>query len=66
MNIAINGQAKQLPDALKISEMVSQFCKDKTPVIAEVNGKVIQKHQWSEIILKEGDTVELVSFVGGG
>ncbi len=66
MNITLNGQAKQLPDALNISEMVEEFCKDKAPVIAEVNGKIIKKLQWSKIVLKEGDRIELVSFVGGG
>ena len=66
MNIIINGQTRQLPNSLNVSEIVGKFCKEKTPVIAEVNGEIVQKLQWDEIILKDGDTIELVSFVGGG
>ncbi len=66
MNITLNGQTKQLPDALNISGMIEQLCKDKIPVATEVNGEIVKKLQWDEMILKEGDIVELVSFVGGG
>ncbi len=66
MNITLNGQAKQIPDGLNIGGMIDQFCKNRTPVIAEVNGNIVKKPGWDEVILKNGDTIELVSFVGGG
>lgn len=66
MNITLNGQMKQIPDGLNIGKMVEQLCKDKTPVIAEVNGRIMKKPEWDEAVLREGDTVEIVSFVGGG
>ena len=66
MNITLNGKPKELLLTLDLKSIVEQFCKDKTPVIAELNGEIIKTPQWEETTLKEGDAVELVSFVGGG
>ena len=66
MNITLNGKPKNLLSALDLKSTVEQFCKDQTPVIAELNGEIIKPAQWEETTLKDGDIVELVSFVGGG
>ena len=66
MNITLNGKPKELRPTLDLKSAVERFCKDKTPVIAELNGEIIKLPQWEETTLKEGDIVELVSFVGGG
>lgn len=31
-----------------------------------VNGRVIKRENWSKVILKDGDRIEVVGFVGGG
>jgi sulfur carrier protein len=66
MKIILNGQTIQVPENSDIHTIVEQFCKDRTPVIAEINGSIVAKPQWERSLLKDGDTVELVSFVGGG
>ena len=66
MNIILNGKQKELTCTLNLKSTVEQFCKDKTPVIAELNGEIIKPPQWEKTTLKAGDIVELVSFVGGG
>ena len=35
-------------------------------IVVEINGNIIPKSTYAETILKDGDTVEVVSFVGGG
>ncbi|MBW8035072.1 MAG: sulfur carrier protein ThiS [Planctomycetes bacterium] len=35
-------------------------------VVAEINGKVIERKTFSETALDEGQAIELVRFVGGG
>jgi len=66
MKITLNGQVKEFPNIPNLESIVDQFCKDKNPVIAELNGSIIKNPLWQETIVKEGDTIELVSFVGGG
>lgn len=31
-----------------------------------VNGEIVKKENWESFVLKDGDYVEIVSFVGGG
>lgn len=66
MKITLNGQVKEWGDTLNLNTLITQLGKDKTPVIAEVNGKIVKTPHWERTVLKEGDTVELVGFVGGG
>ena len=35
-------------------------------IAVECNEKIIPKQKYNEFILSDGDTVEIVSFVGGG
>ena len=66
MKITINGQTKDLTNAQNIAELVSQFCKVPKNVIAEINGGIVPSSDWAKTTLKDGDTIELVTFVGGG
>ena len=49
---------------------ISQYLMDanytKARVAVELNGDIVSKSKYDEIVLQDGDTVEIVSFVGGG
>ena len=66
MNITLNGKSQELTSSKNLSETVLSFCKESRHVIAELNGKIIPAEKWAQVTLKEGDALELVTFVGGG
>lgn len=66
MHITLNGQKKETPSSQSLGEVVNRFCASPAVLIAEVNGTIVKKNQWDEIRINDGDTIELVSFVGGG
>jgi len=66
MNIIINGTSQELNSSKNLSDIVSTFCKESKHVITELNGAIIPSNQWAGTSLKEGDNLELVTFVGGG
>ena len=39
---------------------------DPKRIAVERNGEIVPKAQYGETVLLDGDTVEIVSFVGGG
>ena len=39
---------------------------DPALIALELNGKIIPKNEFEKIIFKQGDKVEILSFVGGG
>ena len=66
MRLIINGQNKEVSNANTIEDVINQFSKNKSHLIAELNGTIIATGDWNSTSLKEGDALELVAFVGGG
>ena len=66
MKVTVNGQPKELPQAKTIADVVGTFCTNSKSIIAEINGTIVRPDRWSSTSIKDGDTIELVSFVGGG
>lgn len=63
--ITVNGEKLQANE-VKLSALLEEK-KYKTERIAvEINGDILPKSQYENTILKDGDKVEIVSFVGGG
>lgn len=63
--VKING--KELDVAGKtIAEYLATTNYDPKRIAVERNGDIVPKAQYSETVLKDGDSVEVVSFVGGG
>jgi thiamine biosynthesis protein ThiS len=66
MNIIINGAAQQLASDKSLTDIVSSYCKQSKHVITELNGSIVPPDLWAQTKLQDGDTLELVTFVGGG
>jgi len=64
----INGIEKQFPDGLPktLTELLKQLDIHQATVVAEINGKIIAREDFSKTQLSSGQKVELVRFVGGG
>ena len=66
MYVMINGARTELPDGLDILGLVRSAALLPDIVVVEVNGCIIERAGYDQVILKNGDQVEIVSFVGGG
>ncbi len=66
MHIILNGQKREVFPPQSLREVAGRFAPSPAVLIAEVNGTIVKKNQWDEIHINDGDTIELVSFVGGG
>ncbi len=66
MHITINGTQKKVNSSISLIDLIQKTCKNPEFVIAEVNGNIIKKNVWGQKVINDGDTLELVSFVGGG
>lgn len=66
MKITLNGKKKQYEAALTLEEMIRSASVDFRHVIAEVNGEIVKQGDWGATPIQEGDTIELLNFVGGG
>ncbi|MBQ9767221.1 MAG: sulfur carrier protein ThiS [Lachnospiraceae bacterium] len=49
-----------------LAEYLATTAYDPKRIAVERNGDIVPKTQYGETVLEDGDTVEVVSFVGGG
>lgn len=66
MKIKINGNSFEIRENLTVAELVRERNLKPEAVVIEVNMKIIDREAWEETFLRAGDSVELISFVGGG
>ena len=65
MKINLNG--KQVESKTQtLMDLVLEQDFDPDSLVAEVNFEVIRQKTWQDVSIKEGDNIELLSFVGGG
>ncbi len=65
MEIKLNGEKIQSQSQTLMALVIEkEFTLDA--LIAEVNFEVVRQENWEDVSLKDGDNIELLSFVGGG
>ena len=65
MEIRINGENKIFDDCT-LSEVIASMGLDPSRVAAELNGSIVPRVEFNNTALKDGDSLEIVHFVGGG
>lgn len=61
----INGEKLEFKE-LKFMDFIKEKGLKIELIALELNGKIIPKSEFENLILKENDKAEIVSFVGGG
>ncbi len=66
--LKINGSDRQFPGGLPqtLTELLEQLDINQATVVAEVDGKIVERRNFAQTQLSNGQAVELVRFVGGG
>lgn len=63
--VIVNGESLDMAGKT-ISEYLATTNYDPKRIAVERNGDIVPKAQYAETVLIDGDSVEVVSFVGGG
>ena len=63
--VKVNGEMKDIAGKT-VSAYLLTTDYDPKRIAVECNGEIVFKSQYDSIVFSDGDTVEIVSFVGGG
>ncbi len=66
MRITFNGEDQTISPGLTITDLLREFDLDPRRVAVEVNRDLVPREQHADVALSEGDTIEVVTLVGGG
>ncbi|MCZ7647830.1 MAG: sulfur carrier protein ThiS [Planctomycetota bacterium] len=66
MTLHVNGKPLDLPEGSNVAQLLEKLGTGAKRVAVEVNKELVIKKEWEAKVLREGDQVEVVTFVGGG
>lgn len=66
MQVTINGKPTAVVTGSTIQNLLDQLRLDCQQVVVERNQDIVPRQRFGEEFLAEGDTLEIVHFVGGG
>ena len=64
--IQLNGDPFEVPGPLTVSELLARLAIDARRVAVEHNLVVLKRATLDDTVVREGDQIEIVNFVGGG
>ena len=66
MQIRLNGEPYEGPEAMTVAELLERLEIESPRVAVELNLDILPKTEYAATQLKDGDQLEVVHFVGGG
>ena len=66
MNIKINGEDKEIASGLSLAGLLEELQIRPARVVVERNRTIVARDAYGSTQLADGDTLEIVHFVGGG
>lgn len=62
----VNGKETELKSSITLAEFLAAHNYRAELVAVERNGQIVPRAEFDAAVLKDGDELEIVSFVGGG
>ena len=66
MNLVINGESRDFPAPLTVAALLETLGYAGKRIAVERNGEIVPRGRHAEVVLADGDRLEIVVAVGGG
>ena len=66
LDVRVNGEARRVCAGVSIVEMLQELGLDPRKVAVERNLEIVPRSALGDVQIEDGDTFEIVHFVGGG
>lgn len=66
VEITLNGESYPLETPLSVIDLLARLEIDPRRVAIEHNLAIVRRHLFPDTVVRDGDRVEIVNFVGGG
>ena len=64
--MTVNGKQISLETPVSVSEFLTENNYQTKRIAVEINGEILPKSQYESRIPSDSDTIEIVTFMGGG
>ena len=65
--ITVNGESQEVKIPLTLTELIKQNHVEQPDMVSvQINDDFVDRTEWDDIQIKEGDSVDFLYFMGGG
>jgi sulfur carrier protein len=66
MQVTVNGAPQDVPEGATVRGLLEHLALATGPVAVEINRAIVPRAEHGSHVVQDGDTIEIVQFVGGG
>ncbi|MDA8236251.1 MAG: sulfur carrier protein ThiS [Clostridia bacterium] len=66
VKVRVNGEGIEVQEGTTLLDYLQQKGVNPQLVVVEYNREIVKRDTWHEVVLQEGDKIEILAFVGGG
>jgi len=66
VRLMLNGKERVVAAGMTLPELLDELGVNRRTIAVAHNGEVIPRDRYEEVVLRDGDAVEIVRMVGGG
>lgn len=66
MKVTVNGKSAEVKDGATVADLLAKFELQPARIAVELNERLVRRAEFASTPLRDGDRLELVTFVGGG
>lgn len=66
IQVRLNGKDRSIRAGMSVRELLDSLDLNPGLVVVERNREILDRERYDDVEVREGDTLELVHFVGGG
>jgi thiazole synthase len=66
ISLTVNGETRRIASGATVADLVADIGLNPAKVAVERNGEIAPRSTLADVVLGEGDVLEIVHFVGGG
>ncbi|PXY37221.1 thiamine biosynthesis protein ThiS [Prauserella sp. PE36] len=66
MHIHINGEEREFPDGSTVADLLTALGTPRQGVAVALDGEVVRRANWAEVVVPDGARLEILTAVQGG
>ncbi|HLG11942.1 MAG TPA: sulfur carrier protein ThiS [Dehalococcoidia bacterium] len=66
ISLTLNGKPRNLPGETPLLDLLAELGVDRRLIAVAHNGDVVPRDTYERVVLRDGDSIEVVRMVGGG
>lgn len=66
IRVRLNGKERQIEPGQSVRALLESLDLHPDMVVVELNREILERRRYADVMVEDGDALELVHFVGGG